>query len=164
MNFTAIVENGKISLGNDNNRERVRQWCLKNEGARVELRPILPESGKQRRYFEGAIVPLVCFFQEEIDHHDGEDLRKVREWLKLEFNGEIIDIGGKANKVARSTKGRALNAFVERVIDWVVEQYAPPLEALEPEKWKRWRDEVYSLPGSPDTYIDYLVEIGLLKK
>lgn len=162
--FTAVVENGKISLGNANNRERVRLWCEKNEGARVELVPILPESGKLRRFFEGAVVPLVAFYQEGLDHRDGHDLQNVREWLKIEFNGEIVEMHGRAHKIGKSTKGRALQGFVERVIDWVVEQYAPPMEALDPKKWKRWRDEVYSMPGSPDTYIDYLTETGLLKK
>lgn len=162
--FTAVVEDGRISLGSPLNRDRVGKWCRENPGARIELRPILPESGKQRRYFEGAIVPLVCYFQEGMDHHDGEDLARVREWLKLEFNGEIIELRGKAHRIAKSTKGAALKAFVERVLDWVVEQYAPPMEALETAKWKRWRDEVYPIPGSADTYIDYLVELGLLKR
>lgn len=96
--FTAVVENGKISLGNANNRERVRLWCEKNEGARVELCPILPESGKLRRFFEGAVVPVVAFYQEGMDHHDGHDLAAVREWLKIEFNGEIIEVNSPLRK------------------------------------------------------------------
>lgn len=163
MAFTAIVENGKITLGSDLNRERVREWCAKNEGARIELKPILPESGKLRRYFEGAIVPLVTFHQEGRSHTDGRDLEVVREWLKVEFNGEIVELEGKAHKIGKSTKGAALKGFVERVLDWVVENYAPPVETLEPAKWKKWRDEVYPIPGGADNFIDYLVEIGLLK-
>jgi hypothetical protein len=41
----------------------------------------------------------------------------VREWLKAEFNGELVVIDDKVHRIGKSTKGReALNAFLERVI------------------------------------------------
>jgi hypothetical protein len=55
-----------------------------------------------------------------------------------------------------------LAPFVERVIDWINENYDPPSEALDPEKYKHWRDTVFPFGGA-DTYIDYLVELKLLK-
>ena len=59
---------------------------------------------------------------------------------------------------AKSTKGRvALQSFLENVLAWLVENYAPPVEALDPEAFKVWRDTVFP-SGGPDNYIDYLVE------
>ena len=67
------------------------------------------------------------------------------------------------HKVAKSTKGRAaLNPFVERVMDWLTENYAPPAEALDSERFKVWRDTIYP-SGGPDNFIDYLVTINVLK-
>lgn len=46
--------------------------------------------------------------------------------------------------VGKSTKGRdALQPFLERVVDWLVENYAPPIEALEPERYKVWQDTIF---------------------
>ncbi len=66
--------------------------------------------------------------------------------------------------VAKSTKGRAaLNPFVERVLDWMNDNYAPPAEALDPERFKVWRDTIFSF-GGPATYIDYNIETGILRR
>jgi hypothetical protein len=145
------------------NRARFKQYLKDNGPVRLIITPDLPESAKLRRFYEGAVVPLIAFYQEGMDHRSGEDRRKVREWLKEEFNGEMVEIGGKVHTVAKSTKGRAvLNPFVERVIDWLHENYDPPAEALDPEKFKHWRDTVFPY-GGPETYMDYLVELNILK-
>jgi hypothetical protein len=68
----------------------------------------------------------------------------VREWLKREFSGEIMMNGGTAHHIGRSTKGQdALQRFLERAMDWLVENYAPPQEALDPARYKVWRDTVF---------------------
>jgi hypothetical protein len=109
-------------------------------------------------------VPLLCFYDEKLDHRSNEDRQTMREVLKQEFNGQMVQIGGKMHVVGKSTKGRAiLNPFVERVIDWLTENYAPPAEALDPEKYKEWRDTIFP-DGGPDNYIDYLQEVGLLRR
>jgi len=162
--FDAIIRDGRLSMPNVVARGRFQKWISENEGARVEITPVLSESGKLRRYFEGAVVPLVAFFQEGMDHTNRHDLERVREWLKLEFNGEFVDIGGTVHRYGMSTSGReVLTPFVERVQDWIVENYAPPVEALNPEKYKYWRSAVYP-HGGPSTYIDYLVSLNLLKR
>lgn len=144
-------------------RATFKRFLAQNPGIRLTITVDLPESGKLRRYYEGALVPLIAFYQDNLDHRSGEDRRKAREWLKAEFNGELIEIGGKVQRVAKSTKGRdALNPFVERVVDWLTENYAPPAEALDPEKYKYWRDAIFPY-GGPETYIDYLVSVNILK-
>lgn len=139
----------------------LKKFIKDNPGMPFELKPVLPESGKQRRFFEGAICPLVAFYQEGMDHHDSKDIDSVREWLKMEFNSEQVEIGGKVQKVAKSTKNK-LGPFLERVEYWLIENYAPPLEALNPEKFKHWKDTIFPY-GGPDNYIDYLVELKALK-
>ena len=56
----------------------------------------------------------------------------MREWLKAESNGELVVNDDKVHRIGKSTKGReALNAFLERVIGWLIDGYAQPAEALD---------------------------------
>lgn len=144
-------------------RKRLKQFIRENPGAPFRLEPIIAESSSQRRWFEGALVPLVCFFQAGMDHRDSKDRQKVREWLKIEFNGDLVAVGGKTHKVAQSTSQKLNTGFLERVTDWLLENYAPPFEALNPKDWKHWHDAVFPY-GGPDNYIDYLLERKILKK
>jgi hypothetical protein len=79
-------------------------------------------------------------------------------------NAEQVIIAGKAHRVGKSTKGRdALQPFLERVMEWLIENYQPPVEALDTENFKHWQDVVFPY-GGPDHYIDYLVSLNLLKR
>jgi len=157
-----ITKDGGLDFG-ERNRAVFKQYLRDNPGQVLKIAPALPESGKQRRFLEGAVVPLVAFYQEGMNHNDLDDLRRVREWLKDEFNGELVIIGGKAHRIGKSTKGReALQAFLERVMDWLMENYQPPPEALDPERFKVWRDTIYPY-GGPDNFIDYLAELNILR-
>jgi hypothetical protein len=81
--------------------------------------------------------------------------------IKLEFNGHMVLVAGEAHKIAKSTRGReTLNRFVEDVVAWLQDNYAPPMQALEPASFKQWRDTVME---GPDNYIDWLVAEGVLK-
>jgi hypothetical protein len=67
-----------------------------------------------------------------------------------------------ACKVPKSTRGReVLNRFLEDVVGWLQDNYAPPVEALDPNSFKLRRDTVMD---GPDNYIDYLVTKGILNK
>lgn len=158
LTFTATRDGGMKFA--PQTRMLFKQQLMDNPGKRYEIQPLKVESERMRGYFEGALVSLVTFYQEGRDHHSTNDLRLVREWLKLHLNAEYCVIGGVSEKVAKSTKG-ALKDVIERTTEWVTENYAPPEEALNPEKYKKWRDEVFPF-GGPDNYIDYLVDIGLL--
>jgi len=165
MKYTAVVKEGKLKMS-DYGRDVFTQFLQKNNGARIELTPVLPESQKLRNWFEGAVIPVVTYYQEGLDHRNHEDRAKVREWLKQEFNGETVVIAERQHVIAKSTKGRPeLNKFVERVLDWLVPNYQPPEEALNPDKYKEWRDTIYPSggPADPDNFISYLVSIGILK-
>lgn len=153
---------GKLSLGSEHNRARLSDFLKGSPGMRLKIEPVLPESRKQRKYFEGAIVPFVTFFQENLDHNDTDDLQKVRDWLKIEFNGAFIALGGKAVKVPKSTKGELNRGFLERILDWCGEQ-GYPVEYLNPQEYKDWHAKIRPYEGPP-TYIDYLVSVGKLRR
>ena len=80
---------------------------------------------------------LLAYYQEGMSHRDPDDRARVREWLKEEHPGELVAIGGVVLKIGKSTKGReALTAFLERVMDWLIENYAPPQKAIDRETYK----------------------------
>lgn len=144
-------------------RNKLKEYIEANPNQAFELVPLTPESRKQRGFFEGAICPLVAYYQENLDFRNAENVRKVREWLKIEFNGEFVTLGGKSVKVPQSTKRKLNQGFLERVIGWLEDNYAPPPESLNPESYKYWRDRVFPM-GGPTTYIEYLIEKGILRK
>lgn len=158
-----IQKDGDIDFG-ERNGAIFRKMLRDNPGMLLKITQVLPESDKQRRFLEGAVIPLATFHQEGLDYRNPDDCRKVREWLKEEFNSELVVVGGRAHRIAKSTKGReALQPFLERVVTWLIENYAPPSEALDPDAYKHWRDTVFPT-GGPDTYIDYLLTCGILQK
>lgn len=163
MNFVAIVQNGKLTFKNDFIREKFAKFVKTHDGKRLFLTPTFKESDNQRGFFEGAVVKLVTFFQDGMDYTSLEDCRNVREWLKIEFNGDFVVVNGKSTKVGKSTKGKLNEGFLERVIDWIEENYGVKREdVLNPKEYKKWRDEVWPY-GGPENYIDYLKELNLLK-
>ncbi len=144
-------------------RISLKKFIKENPNMPFELKPLLPESIKQRGFFEACLCPLVAFYQEGMDHRNLKDIQSVREWLKVEFNGTIIMIGGKSNKVGQSTKRKLNQGFLEKVIGYLEENYTPPVEALSPSFYKDWRDRVFAF-GGPDNIIDYLISLNLLTK
>lgn len=160
--YAKAREDGGLEFRDDAERDKFRNFLRSNPGIRLLIDPITPESKNQRAFFEGAIVPLMCFYQEHMDYHDEEDLRRVREWIKLEYNGEYAPVDGKIHKVAKSTKGLLNKGFIERVMDGMADN-GYQVEILEPEQYKVWRDTIYP-NGGPENYIDYLLSTGSLRK
>ena len=161
--FYAIAKSGSLRM-NDYTKKGFIDFLRENEDMRLEITPLLPESQRMRGYFEGAIVPFITFFQEGMNHRDYKDLHKVREWLKTEFNGDVVLLGGKQHRITKSTKN-LLKGFMEQVLDWCGEQ-GYPIELLNTENYKKWRDEIFPTGEitDPDNYIDFLVQIGKLHK
>jgi hypothetical protein len=105
-----------------------------------------------------------------MNYRNSDDLQRVHEWLKMEFNGELIWMrtgkGTKttAHKIGKSTKGREVfQPFLERVVTWLVENYDPPTVALDPNEYKRWRDTIFPT-GECDHYLEYLNAMGVLTR
>ncbi len=158
-----IKQDGTGLEFSDYEKRKLKFWMLHNPNTPFQLVPTLPESDKQRGWFEGGLCPLVAFYHEGLDHRNYKDVKKVREWLKVEFNSEIISLFGKTHKIAKSTKNQLNSGFLERVVDYLIENYAPPIEALDTKKYKHWHDAIFPY-GGPDNYIDYLLEVKILSK
>jgi len=152
---------GKLSLGSEHNRARFADFLKKHPGVRIKIEPFTPESREQRGFFEGGLIPFITYFAENMDYNDNEDCRKVREWMMLEFNAQFLTLGGKAIKVAKSSKGQLSRGLIERILDWCGEQ-GYPIELLNPEEYKDWRDRVRPSAG-PGSFLDYLVSTGKLR-
>jgi hypothetical protein len=155
MIFFAKSEEGKFFM-NDYMGAMFRQHLKDNKGMRYKITPILPESKNMRGYLEGGLLPMFCYFQDDLDHRNPDHIVWAREFLKKQLNGETHIIKGRAEVVGGSTKGsERLNRFVEKVVDMLTDDYGCPMEAINPEAYKKWRDEI--LPyGGPDNWIDYL--------
>lgn len=149
-------------LFTDYNRSRFKSWLKENAGIWLKIVPLRDESSKMRRFFEGAVVPLCTYYQEGMNYIDGQDLYNMREWLKIEFNGQLALIKGKSHLIAKSTSGSdVLPDFIERVIAWM-DECGYQTELLNPEEYKIWRDTIFPY-SDIDNYIDYLKEIKRLQ-
>jgi hypothetical protein len=153
--YAIATKEGGLDTGSEYNRSRLKNFLIKNAGVRLIIEAMTPESIKQRGFFEGAMIPMITFYQDFLDHRNRDDNRKVREWVKIEFNGEFVVIGGISAKVAKSSKGELNRGFLERVRDWMDDQ-GYKTELLNPKDYFYWRDKVFP-NGGPDNYIDYLV-------
>ncbi len=156
--FIAKSNKGNLSLGSEYNRSRFKQDLKDNHGAKYRIQRITPESREMRGFFEGGVVPLACYYQDNLDHRNNEHIKIMREWLKQEFNSEWLTISGKAHKVPKSSKGGGtLKKIIEKTVDWLEDQGADTT-VLNPKEYKDWRDTIFPFEG-PENYIDYLKSI-----
>lgn len=162
MIFKARLEKGRFDFGSPEARQEFSEFSEKNKGELVKIELYLPESEKQRGFFEGAVIPMIAFYQEGKNHRNPDDCREIREWLKIEFNPQIVIVNDTLHKIASSTKGLLNKGFLEDVVGWMTDQ-GYKTEYLNPLLYKDWRDRVFPLTKEtdPDNFIDYLV---LIKK
>lgn len=164
MNYFALAQNGRLNMESEFARENFRKFLLKFEGARIALVPVIPESKKQRGMFEGAYIPLWVYLDGK-DHRDTEICNDYHELAKLEFNAGTVVLNGTPRKYGKSTKGKkALQSTMDKMLDYLVENYAiDPMEVLNTEHYFDWKNRIFPF-GGPDNYIDYMVEMGKLKR
>lgn len=146
MKFLAwLTKEGKLEFRSEYNRARFIDYAKKNGPVVIELKPrdkITPEA---RGYFEGALVPAYCEYQEGLNPLNKDDLDAVREMFKAEFNGRwIVDINGKPKKVGRSTttltRQEFREVFIQKIVDYFMENQIP---VPNPDLYKKWRDQYF---------------------
>ena len=143
--------------------ENLKALAKRHEGAKISLEMLTPESRQQRKFYEGAVIPLWAYLDDK-DYKDNQVCENMREVAKIEFNGAMEEVGGKVYKIGKSTKGELNKGFLERVIENLEEQYGiDRKEVLNPADYKHWRDTIFPY-GGPNCYIDYLIDCGRLKK
>lgn len=145
----------------DYNKAKMLDWL--KEFRYFRIRPVERESRKQRGFYHGAVCALYAYFHENLDHHNPDDIEIVHEWLKIEYNGDYVSIGGKSHRVGKSTKGELNEGYLERCIEGLHDQYTLDPEVLNTKRYKNWRDTIFP-SGGPANYLDYLESIKLLKK
>lgn len=140
-----------------------------NDGIIVAIQSRTPESRQVRGFYHGAILPLWCYLN-GMDHRNSDNLAFMHEHAKREFNGDIIFIDGREIKRGRSTRGilgendKQNSGYLERVIMYLEENYGiDRSKVLNPEHYKHFKDEVYSVSEYED-YIAYLESLGFLSK
>jgi hypothetical protein len=111
----------------DRNRALFKQYLNAHPVVLLKITPVLPESSKLRRCLEGAIghVPSARDRPPECRRS-----RRVREWLKLEFNWQTVMVAGKAHKIAKSTRVGMSSTSLWRMSS-PGSNYAPPAQAPE---------------------------------
>lgn len=138
-----------------------RDFAKKNPGRiRLTIDRVHPESSKQRRWYFGALLPLIAFYQENMSHRSSDDIEKLHELFKIEFNGEMVNVKGIVHKVPKTTRGALNDGYIERIIDWATEQ-GYNIDILNPDGYKNWSARIFPFGGA-DNYIDHLVELNLL--
>jgi hypothetical protein len=162
MKILGKIIKGRLALS-DYNRRTWNDYLKKpdNEGKVICIEDRIPESQEYRKWFEGALIPLITYYQDGLDHNSSEDNKKVRDWILSEFNSEGLNIKGKIHLIRKTSKGK-LNELTEKILDWMVEN-GYDTDVLQTEAYKKWRDEVFSF-GECESYIDYLVMTNKLKK
>jgi len=162
--FDFRVIKGQITVGSEYNNNRLA--ARKKKGGRGRIVFDLPESKKQRRFFEGGLVKLATYYQENLNYHDSVDCEIMRDTLIEQCLGvEIKEVLGVLQKKRKSSKGsEMLNKVCEHTIDYLVREFGLDRghDVLNPDKYKYWRDKIYPYEG-PDNYIDYLLGNGVLK-
>ncbi len=164
MKITARSLNGKFDLG-AYNEAVLKKHVRENPNSRYEIRSLDPESGAARGYYEGCLVALYCFYQEDLDHRNTKDHERAREIIALAFNSSMVisPISGMPEKIALSTKGRqALQKVSTELQEWLIDNYETPMEVLSPDAYLEWRDTIFPY-GGPDNYISYCLHKGILK-
>lgn len=144
-------------------RDSVLNHCKHNVGQRFILSDLEIESTLQRKFFEGAVIPMWVYLDGK-DFRDSGICKEYHEVAKLEFNPKTVIVNGKPRIIGGSTKGKLQREeIVERVIDMLEEQYGiDRVLVLNPMEYKHWRDKLRSFKDVPFHYIDYLRSLSRL--
>lgn len=170
MKILGRILDGRIALSKYN-KAFLHDFCLKKENANkvIVIQDRIPESRKQRKYYFGAVLPLLAYLN-GWNHRQSKAIDWLHEEMKREFNGSIEKLAGRNVKVSRSTKGllgendQEQSGYLERVIGYIEENFGiDRMKVLNPDHYKHFVNEIFSFEDYDD-YIDYLVELKLLPK
>jgi hypothetical protein len=97
-------------------------------------------------------LSLVVFYQKGMDRRNSDDLGRVREWLKIEFNSKMID-WCVSIEISNSTKDHeALATFLTRVTS-LIENCEPAQGPSN--RMDSWCGDFTSLNGGPEGDSDH---------
>jgi len=156
------TKDGRMEFSSDYQKAQVKEWLTKHAGKPVKL--TLHESPNQRRFFEGALIPIVIWCHGQ-NYKDWKTREAYRDVVCREFNGEIIPFGKSTRKIAKTTKGILNQGFIERIITWLETDFGIDRTlCLDSNDYKKYRDELRPFTNVPENYIDYLLKLNRLTK
>ncbi|MFA5050987.1 MAG: hypothetical protein WC499_02630 [Patescibacteria group bacterium] len=170
MKILGKVTNKKLAIS-DYNRRALNDFLKdeSNDGVIIAIESRTPESRQVRKFYHGAVLQLWAFLN-GWDYRDSENLAFLHEHAKKEFNGEIVLLDGIQVKKGKSTKGLLAendqqdSGYLERVIDYLERNYGIDRDkVLNPMHYKKFTEEIYGI-STYESYIDYLQELGYLKR
>lgn len=161
--ITGIFNAGKLDFGNHEKTAKAKRFALMHNGERFWLDVALPtDSSEQRKFYHGAVLALWAYL-DSANYKSSEVINKYHDWAKIEFNGEPFVIKGKTHRIGGSTKGKLNAGYLERVINYLEENYAiDRLRVLDVKLYKKFIDEVFQM-GEFDTFIEYMLFLGILE-
>jgi hypothetical protein len=145
----ARIKNGEIIFTSPLSKQMFLQ---KNEGKDILLAPNDDISAEMRRYFEGALTPIVYYTHPKSGWNSFKDARDA---LKLEFlpSSSVVAVRGKMRGISVPTTAdlskESFRKFIDAISHWLLENYLCVEDDLDPENWKRWRD---SAPDPAEIY------------
>lgn len=159
MKFTCKVINGQVI---PQNTEKLRAYSLKKPHIRYSLEPLVSESRNMRGFYHSAILSLWAYL-DGADYKDSKVIEDYHEVARQEFSFDVVFANKKAYKIGRTTKGQLME-HIEKCIEYLEENYAiDRIKLLDAELYKEYRDEVRADFGAPETFIEYMKVLKLLK-
>lgn len=158
-----LAKDGQILLTEKQN-EIKNQFALDNPGrVTLTLDKEYVESPNQRAFYHGAVIPIWTFLDGK-DYHDSSILDDMHDIAKLEFNKGVMIVNGKAMEFGRSSKGELNNGFIDKVVDYLIDEYSiDPIKVLNPDRYKDFMARIWPYTKDYEDYIDYLIKMGDLK-
>lgn len=162
-NYHFQAKSGAIHMPSEFTRMAFKRHLVNNEGAIFDVVKRTPEESRSmRKFYHGAVITLWAYLDGK-DYKDSALLEAMHEIAKVEFNGDFMRIEGKLKRYGKSTIGSLNEGFLNRVIEHLVENYGiDQSTVLDPKLYKKWKNEVWPF-GGPETFIDYLIELKLLR-
>lgn len=155
MIIQANQQKNGFNAGTDFKKARLHDWL--NKYAFFEIKPIVKESGRNRRYLEGAVIPHYAEWQYHINPKDPELAEARRYVFKRDFMYTIVhDRDGMPARVPVSSKGKAYQA-TQNFVEWAEQNGCP---VPNPDLYKLYRDK-WSMDLRFGSYHEWLDFLGL---
>lgn len=142
--FAPIIKNGEMDFGSEYNEAKFRQFLADNNGKKLKISKFEnPVSDEMRGYVFGAMIPFLRQVDPTAWGIMSDD--QIYEVLKKNFNYfEAFNPLTKRKErygqsvLNMSCKNVKAMEFVQRVANWVLENYGQDLP--NPEEYKKFRD------------------------
>lgn len=141
--YAKATAEGGFEFQSEYHKHLVKERLKNTVGMVYKITPLdSPVSDEMRGYMFGAVIPFLRTLSAFPDTLTDE---QVHEMLKKEFNFfEAIDPVTKRKEryglsvMNKAMKNRDAMEFIERIANWVLENFNQTLP--DPEEYKRWRD------------------------